>query len=93
MTSDGGAATQISSQRFDQRFYALPQMIQDRIQKRVDELGLDLRNFRHQRLQGMDVFKLRVGDYRVIYEFNVERNELFLLTVGNRRDIYKKSFN
>lgn len=41
----------------------------------------------------MDVFKLRVGDYRVIYEFNVERNELFLLTVGNRRDIYKKTFN
>jgi mRNA-degrading endonuclease RelE of RelBE toxin-antitoxin system len=44
-------------------------------------------------LQGVEAFKLRAGDYRVIYEFNVDRNELFLLTVGNRRDIYKKTFN
>jgi len=89
----GGAATQIYSSRFDQRFHALPESIQQRIQKRMDELGLDLRKFPHQRLQGMDAFKLRIGDYRVIYEFNLERNELILLTVGNRRDVYKKAFN
>jgi mRNA interferase RelE/StbE len=93
MSSPGGAATQICSPKFDQRFYALPKSVQSRIQIRIDELGFDLRNFQHQRLQGMAAFKLRVGDYRVIYEFNVERNELFLLTVGNRRDIYKKTFN
>lgn len=93
MSSDGGAATQIYSPRFDQRFYALPESVQQRIQKRIDELGLDLRKFPHQRLQGIDAFKLRVGDYRIIYEFDITRNELFLLTVGNRRDIYKKTFN
>jgi len=93
MNSHGGAATPIRSQRFDQRFGALPEKIQSRIQKRIDELGLDLRNFPHQRLQGVDAFKLRMGDYRIIYEFNVETNELVLITVGNRRDIYKKTFN
>jgi mRNA interferase RelE/StbE len=93
MNSEGGAATQICSQRFDQRFYALPEKLQSMVQKRIDELGLNLRHFSHQRLQGVDAFKLRVGDYRVIYEFSVERNELFLITVGNRRDIYKKTFN
>jgi mRNA-degrading endonuclease RelE of RelBE toxin-antitoxin system len=67
--------------------------MQERITRRIDELGLDLRNFPHQRLQGVDAFKLRIADYRVIYHFNVERNELLLLTVGNRRDIYKKAFN
>lgn len=93
MSSPGGAATQIYSPRFDQRFFALPKTAQERIQKRIDELGLNLRNFQHQRLQGIDAFKLRVGDFRVIYEFKIERNEPFLLTVGNRRDIYKKAFN
>lgn len=93
MSSPGGAATQIYSPKFDQRFFALPKIAQERIQKRIDELGLNLRNFQHQRLQGVDAFKLRVGDFRVIYEFKIERNELLLLTVGNRRDIYKKAFN
>ena len=93
MSSPGGAATQIFSPKFDQRFYALPVIVQTRIQKRIDELGQDLRNFQHQRLQGVDAFKLRVGDYRIIYEFNIDRNELSLITVGNRRDIYKKTFN
>jgi mRNA interferase RelE/StbE len=93
MSSHGGAATQVWSHKFDQRFHALPKTLQERIQQRIDELGLKLRNFQHQRLQGADAFKLRVGDYRVIYEFNLERNELILLTVGNRRDVYKKTFN
>jgi mRNA interferase RelE/StbE len=93
MSSPGGAATQICSPKFDQRFHALPETIRSRIQKRIDELGLDIRNFKHQRLQGVDAFKLRVGDYRIIYEFNIERNELTLITIGNRRDIYKKTFN
>jgi mRNA interferase RelE/StbE len=74
-------------------FHALPKVLQERIQRRIDELGLNLRDFQHRRLQGVEAFKLRAGDYRVIYEFNVDRNELFLLTVGNRRDIYKKTFN
>jgi mRNA interferase RelE/StbE len=93
MSSSGGAATQICSQKFDQCFHALPKVLQERIQRRIDELGLNLRDFQHRRLQGVEAFKLRAGDYRVIYEFNVDRNELFLLTVGNRRDIYKKTFN
>jgi len=93
MSSPGGAATQIWSQKFDQRFHALPKALQDRIQQRIDDLGLRLRDFPHQRLQGVGAFKLRIGDYRLIYEFNVERNELILLTVGNRRDVYKNTFN
>ena len=93
MNSPGGAATQICAHKFDQCFYALPKEIQNRIQRRIDELGQNLRGFSHQRLQGVDAFRLRVGDYRVVYEFNVEKNELYLITVGNRRDVNKKSFN
>ncbi|WP_313950120.1 type II toxin-antitoxin system RelE/ParE family toxin [Nostoc sp. FACHB-110] len=33
-------------------------------------------------------FKLRVGDYRVIYEFNSERRIIFIYRVGHRKDIY-----
>jgi mRNA interferase RelE/StbE len=93
MNSPGGAATQICSNRFDRRYLAFPNGVQERIHRRIDELGQNLRGFQHQRMQGVDAFRLRVGDYRVVYEFNVEKNELYLIAVGNRRDIYKKPFN
>ena len=57
------------------------------------EVGRNLRGFAHYRMQGVPAFRLRVGDYRIIYEFNVERNELQLIAVGNRREIYKKALN
>jgi mRNA-degrading endonuclease RelE of RelBE toxin-antitoxin system len=56
-------------------------------------LGCNLRGFSDHLMQGVDAFRLRVGDFRVIYQFNVEKNELFLITVGNRRDVYKKPLN
>lgn len=93
MNSHGSAATQIYSKKFDQRFFDLPKSLQERVQKQIDDLGMALRSHSHQRLQGTEVFKLRVGDFRIIYEFNVERNELYLITLGHRRDIYKKAFN
>jgi mRNA interferase RelE/StbE len=33
-------------------------------------------------------YKLRIGDYRVIYEFNTEESILFIDKVGHRSEIY-----
>ncbi|MBW4517946.1 MAG: type II toxin-antitoxin system RelE/ParE family toxin [Timaviella obliquedivisa GSE-PSE-MK23-08B] len=33
-------------------------------------------------------YKLRIGDYRVIYEFNIEESILFIDKVGHRSEIY-----
>jgi len=37
-----------------------------------------------------DIYRLRVGDYRII--FTIEENELLIriLIIGNRGDVYKK---
>ena len=34
-------------------------------------------------------FRLRVGDYRIIYTFDVSRDELSLVTLGHRREVYR----
>ena len=67
--------------------------MQAQIQRKIDDLGCNLRGFAHHRVQGVDAFRMRVGDFRVIYQLNVEKNELFLIAVGNRRDVYKKPLN
>jgi mRNA-degrading endonuclease RelE of RelBE toxin-antitoxin system len=93
MNSPGGAATQIYALQFDRRFFSLPVGTQQHIQLKIDELGCNLHGFSHYRMQGMDAFRLRVGDFCIIYQFNVEKNTLFLIAVGNRRDVYKKPLN
>lgn len=36
------------------------------------------------------LFKLRVGDYRVVYELIHEEKLILIHAIGHRRDIYRK---
>jgi mRNA interferase RelE/StbE len=82
------AAQQVYSRPFDRAFFALPVEIRERIQARIDEVGVALAGFNHYRLTGSRRCRLRIGDYRVVYTFDVEKNEVELLFVGHRREIY-----
>lgn len=86
-----GQATEIYTKEFDRLFFALPPGIRQRIDSRIRDLGSRLASYPHQRLQGRDEFKLRMGDYRIIYDFDVARNEVILLTMGHRREVYRQS--
>ena len=85
-----GAALQVWSPTFSHSFDALPAAARADVQRKVDEMGARLESFPHQRLQGRPEFKLRVGDYRVLYEFDVKLGRVYLHFVGHRRDIYKR---
>jgi len=84
------AALQIWSPTFSRAFDDLPPSVRADVQRKVDEMGTRLETFPHQRLQGRSEFKLRVGDYRVLYEFDVKLGRVYLHYVGNRREIYKR---
>ncbi len=83
------AATQVWSQTFSRAFDALPVGVRVRVAEAVDSLGRKLAAAAHHRLVGTDAFRLRVGDYRVIYDFDLKQQRLDLLFVGHRREIYK----
>ena len=62
--------------------------------RRVDAAILGLADDRHppgsKKLQGEeDLYRIRVGDYRVIYKVEAERLVVLVVNVGNRRDIYR----
>jgi mRNA-degrading endonuclease RelE of RelBE toxin-antitoxin system len=71
------AALQIWSPTFSKAFDSLPATVRDSIQRAVDEMGSRFLNFPHQRLQGRPEFKLRVGDYRVLHEFDVKQGRIY----------------
>ena len=70
------AALQIWSPTFSKSFDVLPVGVRETIQSRVDEMGTRLDTYPHKRLQGRPEFKLRVGDYRVLYEFDVKAGRI-----------------
>jgi mRNA interferase RelE/StbE len=85
------AALQIWSPTYSKIFDSLPAPVREAVQRKVDAMGTRLENFPHKRLQGRSEFKLRVGDYRVLYEFDAQKGHIYLHYVGHRRDIYKRS--
>ncbi|HLF53851.1 MAG TPA: type II toxin-antitoxin system RelE/ParE family toxin [Candidatus Nanoarchaeia archaeon] len=62
--------------------------ISQRIFKKVDELADNPFSKDIKRLKGSDHFRLRVGDYRVI--FSIEGNLIIILKVGHRKHIYDR---
>jgi mRNA interferase RelE/StbE len=83
------AATQLYYPSFDAVFLKLPAALRARIEAKIDELGLRLKSFPHHRLKGSNRFRACVGDYRIIYTFDVEQNRIHLLAIGHRREIYR----
>jgi mRNA interferase RelE/StbE len=84
-----GAATQIASRQFDDDFFRLPPQIRDLVQSKLDGMSARLGTFPHFRMKGSDKYRLRIGDYRVIYRFDPTKGEIYLVAIGHRREIYR----
>ena len=83
-------AQQIFAKEFDADYFRLPKRVQELIGRKIDDVGARLAEFPHARLKGASGnYRLRVGDYRVIYTFDLARNLIVLKLVGNRREVYR----
>ena len=63
-----------------------------RIVKRTNWLALRIDEIRLEPLKGelAGLYKLRVGDYRVIYEILHEERTIVIHAIGHRREIYRR---
>jgi mRNA interferase RelE/StbE len=63
-----------------------------RIVERVNWLAANFDNIRPEALTWdlIGLYKLRVGDYRVIYEIIRKEKTIVIHTIGHRREIYRK---
>ena len=69
---------------------AIPETDQTRIAKRIDALAENPRPPQCRKLRGAeDVFRIRSGDYRVIYVVADKVVTVTVVRVGHRRDIYE----
>ena len=67
----------------------LPDEVVRRILARLAGLQTNPRPVDVKKLKGRDAWRIRVGDYRVIYEIHDRELQILVITVGHRRNIYR----
>ncbi|OIO87163.1 MAG: hypothetical protein AUK02_05350 [Anaerolineae bacterium CG2_30_58_95] len=70
----------------------LDSLTRTRILKRLKRLGENADVVQHEELTGplSDLFKLRVGDYRVLYDIIESENLILVHQIGHRSDVYRR---
>ncbi|MDF5737094.1 MULTISPECIES: type II toxin-antitoxin system RelE family toxin [unclassified Nostoc] len=72
------------------QFRKLPLDVQERIQTKINELAIEPRPNGVKKLQCDDnSYRVRVGDYRVIYELDDDVLIVTVIKIGHRSEIYK----
>ena len=72
-------------------FRDLPGNVQTRIGTRLDSLSADPRPPGVQKLEGgEDFYRVRVGDYRVIYAIETPARVVLIVKIGHRGDVYRR---
>lgn len=82
--------TVVLSHEADKALSALPRQMQVRVIEALDKLAFDPMGAAGVKaLQGRDAYRLRVGDYRVIYEIEGGALVVLVLRVAHRREVYR----
>jgi mRNA interferase RelE/StbE len=68
---------------------SLPLAVFERITKAILALETTPRPPRAKKLQGRSGYRLRVGDYRVLYTVSDPARKVEIVAVGHRKDVYR----
>lgn len=68
----------------------LPRQIQQRIDEKIISLTQAPRPFGSIKLKGADdLYRFRVGDYRVIYEIVDDKLLVLIIKIAHRKEVYR----
>jgi mRNA interferase RelE/StbE len=64
--------------------------LNDRIRTAIDSLAGDPRPRGAVKLAGRNDYRIRVGDYRVIYAVDDEERLIIVARIAHRREVYRR---
>ncbi len=68
----------------------LPRSVQERILNKLTEFENSPPSEKETKLKGDNPFhRIRVGDYRIVYEFQNDALVVLIIKVAHRKDVYK----
>lgn len=76
------------SRKADKELQKLPIDIQERVTENLLALAEDPRPHGYKQLKGEDLFRIRVGNYRVVYDIYDDVLIVLVVRVRHRKDVY-----
>jgi mRNA interferase RelE/StbE len=64
--------------------------LRDRVSAAIDALADDPRPSGTSKLAGRDDYRIRVGDYRIVYAVDDEERLVIVARIAHRRDVYRR---
>ncbi len=80
--------TIVLSNRSRKNLDKMSDAIANPIFKAIQNLAKNPRPFGYKKLKGKTTYRIRVGDYRVIYDIKSEILVIEIIDVGHRKNIY-----
>ncbi len=77
------------TRRAEQELERLPNNVLQRIVTKLRTLESNPFPSGVKKLQGHTGYRLRIGDYRVLYEVFTTEKQIVVYAVGNRKDVYR----
>ena len=66
----------------------VPKKIAQQIAKKIQSLANHPRTFGCQKLSGQDCYRIRQGDYRIVYGIDDSTNSIDIVKIAHRREVY-----
>lgn len=77
-------------QKAQKEFDNLPIHVQERLEKKIDNLAQNPRPQGAIKLTNEDnLYRIRAGDYRVIYQIQDKILLILVVKIGHRREVYR----
>ena len=71
-------------------FRRLPKSVVERVMKRIEKLKDEPFPHGIEKLEGAErLYRVRVGDYRIVYEVDTQVQQIMILYVRHRREVYR----
>ena len=71
------------------QIFILPDTVQERILEGISRLEKNPRPSGSKKLKSRNLWRLRVGDYRIVYEIHDMILIILVVTVAHRKDVYR----
>lgn len=76
-------------QKAEKEYLKLPQAVKRRIQEVILSLEEDPRPFGAKKLRETEYYRVRSGDFRIVYSIDDKSRLVKILSIGHRKEVYR----
>ena len=85
-----GSYSLVIKKSAERELRALPKADVRRITGRIRSLAPNPRPPGNEKLSGQERYRIRQGDYRIVYAVDDDRRSVEVVKIGHRREVYRK---